>query len=131
MNMRRFCVAAESGIDAPTTGRLRERNLVLRQAQDEVATLLIFLILSLSKDEGNRSGSDICEAPATKARDRGPPLRFPLTAADLTVRACAGAPDDRRAAVAAWRESELCRPLPARDRGPSLMRRKPAWRLNA
>ncbi len=30
---------------------------------------------------------------------------FSLAAADLTVRACAGAPDDRRAAVAAWRES--------------------------
>ena len=28
-----------------------------------------------------------------------------LTAADLTVRACAGAPDDRRAARAAWSDS--------------------------
>ncbi len=29
-----------------------------------------------------------------------------LTAADLKVRACAGAPDDRRAAFAAWSDSD-------------------------
>jgi hypothetical protein len=37
--------------------RMRERNLVLRQAQDEAARSSIFLILSLSKDEENRAVS--------------------------------------------------------------------------
>jgi hypothetical protein len=44
-------------------GRLRKRALALRQAQGEAATLLIFLILSLSKDEGNRADSGLCNGP--------------------------------------------------------------------
>jgi hypothetical protein len=45
-------------------------SFVLRQAQDEeaqdeVARLLIFLILSLSKDEEDRADSGLCKDPAS------------------------------------------------------------------
>jgi hypothetical protein len=51
-------------------GRLRKRGLVLRQAQDEVAKLLIFLILSLSKNEGNRADPDLRKGPLVGENQR-------------------------------------------------------------
>ncbi len=48
--------------------------------------------------------------PGAIPANQEPLSLFSLAAADLTVRACAGAPDDRRAAVAAWSDSHSMGP---------------------